>query len=298
MNLQQCHYLLAIKKHHSISAAAKALFVTQPSISKAIRELEKELGITILQRHQNGVSFTVAGSELLQYVQVMVDQEQSLLDHFQQPSVDHSITIASQHYSFVTAAFTKLVNQLKQSHYVLTLEEGRATDVINQVAQGAAVIGVLGIASLNSRVLEQRFRSAKINFQALFTGPLQIFVRRDHPLTKYQRISPQQLQKFPNLTYRQDDPTLSLVEGSVRPRLTNQTIFLNDRATMDSMLLHTNGYNIGTGLTEPAFIDPDVTAIPLDTNEQLSIGILTRTGHQLGPDLQDFVHNLAEDLRH
>lgn len=109
MTLQQCRYLTEISKHRSISKAAEALYVTQPTISKAILELEAELGIRILERTNKGVSFTQQGKEALFYARMLLEQADAAVSHFRTNGSEgrERLSISSQHYGFVVEAMSQ-----------------------------------------------------------------------------------------------------------------------------------------------------------------------------------------------
>ena len=127
MTLQQCRYIVEVSKHKSISKAAEALFVTQPSISKAIRDLEDDLGITILDRCNKGVTFTKEGTELLFFAKMLMEQTESIAYHFrkQRDAEFETISISSQHYGFAIEAVAKLMDYLNEHRYVITIREGK-----------------------------------------------------------------------------------------------------------------------------------------------------------------------------
>lgn len=295
MNFRQCHYLLAIAKYHSISRAAQASFVTQPSISKAIHELEGELGIQILKRTSRGVHFTKDGRDLLQYAALLVEEEQSLHERFQKQPQRLTLTVASQHYGFVATALEQTMAKLTGQAYQLNLKEGRLADVINQVADGSANLGVIAIATANRQLADRQLVRSRIFFHELATSPVKVFLRRNHPLAHRQYLHPDQLTPFPNLTYRQNDPVLALLEGpSLHPHPERQVVFVDDRATMDSLLANTDGYNIGTGIISDEYMDEHIAAIPLAVPWQIKVGYLTKKNYQLNSVAACFVTALQK----
>lgn len=297
MNFQQCNYLLAIRQYHSISQAAQALFVTQPSISKAVRELEAELNIQILKRSNKGVQFTKEGQDLLQYAAILVQEEDNLRQHFQQPKDQVHLDIAAQHFSFVTKAFAETIQSLANQQYQLTLHEGHANDVIQAVANGEASIGVLAMASQNRTILVRQLTSQHLTFHSLITSAVHVFLRQNHPLATQDAIRPTDLVKYPDISYRRNDPALSMIEGAaVTNQADGQTIFVDDRATLDHLLLHTDGYNIGTGVTSAGYITPGIAAVPLAKPWQMSIGYLDH-GQQGAMAGNAFLNHLKAALK-
>ncbi|KAA8756838.1 LysR family transcriptional regulator, partial [Priestia megaterium] len=143
MTLQQFRYIVEIAKHNSMSKAASALYVTQPSISKAVRDLERELGITILDRTNKGVVFTKDGTELLFYAKMFLEQMESVIYHFnKEKKADLTkFSISSQHYGFAIEAFANLMDYFSERKYELTIREGKTTDVIDDVYKSKSILG-------------------------------------------------------------------------------------------------------------------------------------------------------------
>ena len=157
MTLQQCRYLVGISTHGSISKAAEAMFVTQPSISKAIRELESELQLTIFQRGSRGVAFTSEGLELLSYARMLVEQEQNIRARFD-PGARAAVirlSVSSQHFSFAAEAVSRMLGAWGERSYDFTFLEGKASDVVGQVSGGVSALGILAVSSLNHEFLER-----------------------------------------------------------------------------------------------------------------------------------------------
>ena len=108
MTLQQLSYILELSKHNSISAAAQALNISQPSLSTAIRDLEKEFSLTLVERNRHGITFTPAGLEFLHYAGHILSHAAAMHDHFQtekRQDLPQILSISSQHYPFADEAF-------------------------------------------------------------------------------------------------------------------------------------------------------------------------------------------------
>ncbi|WKB36049.1 LysR family transcriptional regulator [Terrilactibacillus sp. S3-3] len=169
MTIQQFRYIVEIAKHHSISKAAAALFVTQPSISKAVRDLEAELGVTILDRTNKGVVFTKDGTDLLFYAKMILEQMESVAYHFNKEKAADltKFSISSQHYGFAIAAAADLMNDLAGQKYELTIREGKAVDVIEDVYSGRSILGLLSLSDLNKKFFKRYFISKSLTFMPL-----------------------------------------------------------------------------------------------------------------------------------
>ena len=182
MTLLQLSYLLEISKCSSISQAAKRLCVTQPNLSKAIKNLEEELNISIFHRSSQGIEFTKDGLELLFYASNVLKQVDYITQQFSTPeNRPLQFTISAQHYAFTAAAFIELLNQLDASRYVLQFLEVKTSEVIEQVASQTSQLGVLCISPKAERYLMNLMDQKDLTFHSLKEYTPYVFLRRDHP---------------------------------------------------------------------------------------------------------------------
>lgn len=217
MTPQQFRYIVEISKHHSISKAASALYVTQPSISKAVHDLEKELGITSLDRTNKGVVFTKEGTELLFYAKKILKQMESVLHHFSKEKTKGltKFSISSQHYGFTIEAVAKLMDSFHERKYELSIREGKTTDVIDDVYTNKSILGILSLTDLNKQFFERYFTSKLLTFTPLASLRQHVFLRKEHPLSNLEFITLEQLRDYPYLTYQQDDMLLHFAEEAL-----------------------------------------------------------------------------------
>lgn len=296
MTLQQCRYLIEIAKYGSISKAANELFVTQPSITKAIHELESDLDIIIFERSNRGVSFTGEGLELLSYARLLIAQEETIRCHFNRAAKSGALnlSIASQHFSFATEAFSRLLEYLGERKYELSFLEGKGADVIERVASGISMLGVFSMSSISREYLERNFIEQSLVFTAITTLPIHVFLKRSHPLASCASISPQQLAGYPNITYRKDDTSLTLTEDYVNLSDLSRLVYVQDRATMDELLLRTDGYNIGTGCVSGPLLASQLTSVPLSVPMEIHIGYIKRSSQVFPEEILKFIEFLTE----
>lgn len=230
MTLQQYRYIVEISKHNSISKAAAALYVTQPTISKAVQEMENELGITILDRTNKGVVFTKEGTELLFYAKMLLEQEESVVCHFNKQKTTNltKFSISSQHYGFAIEAASNLMNYLDGRKYQLTIREGKATEVISDVCANRSILGVLSLTDLNKDFFERYFISNSLIFTLLASLRQHVFLRKEHPLAHLKSITLEQLTDYPYLTYQQNDVLLHFAEEAINLDNINKVLYLED----------------------------------------------------------------------
>lgn len=296
LTLQQCRYLISIAKYQSFNKAATALYVTQPSLSKAIRNLEEELSITIFERTNRGVLFTEEGRELLFYAQKLVAQAESIIYQFtQKPETKLKYTISSQHYSFAIEAFTHFMNLFHQD-YELSLHEGKTTDVIDDVYASRSILGVISITDLNEHFFARYFTSKSLTFQQLGTVKQQVFLREEHPLATQSVIQLEDLEPYPYLTYQQNDMMLHFAEETLNLHNQKQLIYVNDRGTMNNMLSHTDSFNLGTGCIVKGYMNANITSRPLMDGSTIRIGYIKRDDTVFPEEIIQFIEELNKSL--
>ncbi|MPM32609.1 HTH-type transcriptional regulator HdfR [bioreactor metagenome] len=299
MTLQQFRYIVEIAKYNSISKAASALYVTQPSISRAVREMENELGITILDRTNKGVVFTKDGMELLFYAKMLLEQAESVAYHFnKQKATDLTkFYISSQHYGFAIEAAANLMNYFAEQKYALTIREGKTTDVINDVYAGKSILGILSLTDLNKKFFERYFTSKSLIFTPLASIRQHVFLRKEHPLANLKSIALEQLEHYPYLTYQQDDVLLRFAEEIIDVENIEKVVFLKDRGAMNNLLANTDGYNLGTGCIVANYMNPNIISIPLEEGDLIQIGLVKRNDVFLPEEIMVYIDFLTTALK-
>ena len=111
MTLQQLKYVTTVAQTGTISDAAKKLFISQPSLTKAVRELEKEMGITIFERTNRGIVISKEGETFLGYARQVLEQAALLEETYKKKAGrKQEFSVSTQHYSFAVNAFVDVVN--------------------------------------------------------------------------------------------------------------------------------------------------------------------------------------------
>lgn len=278
MTPQQLRYIVEISKHNSISQAASALFVTQPSISKAVRELETELEITILDRTNKGVVFTKEGTELLFHAKKLLEQMDFVVDHFNKAKKINltKFSISSQHYGFAIEAVANFMDYFAEQKYELAIQEGKTTDVIDDVYAGRSMLGILSLSDLNKHFFKRYFTSRLLTFTPLATLKQHVFLRKEHPLAHLDSVNLDQLRDYPYLTYQQDDMLLHFAEETLNVDNIGKLVYLKDRGAMNNLLSNTDSYNLGTGCIVNNYMNSNIISIPLEEGNLIQVGLVKR----------------------
>ncbi|WP_028983601.1 LysR family transcriptional regulator [Sporolactobacillus terrae] len=298
MTIQQFRYLVEIAKHGSISKAASALYVTQPSISKAMHDLEAEFEIKILDRTNKGVVFTKAGTELLFYAKTLLEQMDSVVYHFKREKATDvtKLSISSQHYGFAIEAVANFMSYFAERKYELTIREGKTTDVIDDVYASRSILGILSLTDLNKNFFKRYFISKSLNFTPLVSLKQHVFLRKEHPLAHLECINLEQLTDYPYLTYQQDDVLLHFAEEAINVDTIRNLVYLKDRGAMNNLLSHTDGYNLGTGCIVDNYMNPNIISIPLEGSNLIQVGLVRRTDVFLSKELLVYINFLKTAL--
>ncbi len=206
MKLQQLRYLVAVVGYGSFNKASQALYVSQPTMSKAVEDLEREMGITILARTNRGVTLTEEGTRFLSYARQVVEQADLLEEQYKGSAPARRVfSISSQHYAFVVNAFVRLVEEVGRDRYEFSLREGRTADIIEDVRLGRSELGVIYLSHFNAEVMERVCRNAGLSFTDLFTATPHVFVGRNNPLAQRSSVTLDDLVPYPRLSYDQGE---------------------------------------------------------------------------------------------
>lgn len=285
MTLQQLKYLIQVTQSGSFNLAAQKLFISQPSLSNAIAELEKEMGIIIFNRNNKGVYLTDDGTKFLSYARQVVEQADLLENEYKKSETIRRIfAISAQHYAFVVNAFVSLVKEYEKNKYEFSLRETRTNDIIEDVRTGRSELGILFLSNFNSDVILSIIKKADLCFTPLFSANPHVFVSKDNPLSKQKQVTFEELKQFPRLTYEQGiNNSFYFSEELHSTEESPKSIVVSDRATLFNLLIGLNGYTICSGILSNDLNGTNIVSIPLKSDEQMKIGYIAPTARQLTP---------------
>lgn len=277
MTLQQLKYVVAVAEKGTISKASKELFVSQPSLTNAIRELEKEMNISIFNRTNKGTVVSQEGEKFLRYARQVLEQA-SLLESAFKGNVKQkkSFCVSTQHYSFAVNAFVDLIKKYGEDEYDFSLRETETYEVIDDVAKMKSELGIVYLNSFNEKALGKIFKSNNLKFTELFTANPHIFVSTSNPLANKKSVKMKDLAPYPYLSYEQGEHNSFYYSEeifSTEERLKN--IRVTDRATLFNLLIGLNGYTVCSGVIDSSLNGENIVSIPLDKEGVMRVGILT-----------------------
>lgn len=294
MTLQQLKYVIEIAECGSITTAAENLFLSQPSLSKAISELEKEMGITIFCRNNRGAYLSEDGSKFLSYARQVLEQAELLEQQYKQKEPSrHVFAVSAQHYSFVVSAFVALVKEYGRDKYEFTLRESRTHDIIEDVRLGRSELGILFLSKFNREVILRLIQRADLRFSQLFYAKPHVFISRKNPLATKTCVTLEDLKPYPRLTYEQGiNNSFYYSEELHSTEESPKNIVLTDRASLFNLLIGLDGYTICSGILSSDLNGTDIIAVPLDSPEHMEIGYIYPTDRPLGQMSQRYLEHL------
>ena len=250
MTLTQLHYVITIAETGSMNKAAELLYVAQPSLTNAIKELEKELGITLFFRNGKGVTLTNDGAEFLLYARQIYGEYETVLEKYgKNGNYKKKFGVSTQHYSFAVKAFVDMAKEFDMSKYEFAIRETRTAEVIQDVSTMKSEIGVLYLSDYNRKAMEKLLNNASLEFHHLIDCQAYVYLWKHHPLANEESISFEQLEGYPCLSFEQgDNCSFYLAEEILSTNDYSQMIHANDRATMLNLMVGLNGYTLCSGI--------------------------------------------------
>ena len=298
MRIQQLHYIIKIVETGSMNEAAKQLFITQPSLSNAVRDLEREMGIDIFNRNPKGITLTKDGVEFLSYARQVVEQTALLEERYKSKTTHRELfSVSSQHYAFVVNAFVSLLGEADMTQYELFLRETRTWEIIDDVKNFRSEIGVLFLNSYNRDVLTKMFDDNHLTYTSLFKAHPHIFVSKDNPLAKKKLIHLEDLEDFPYLSYDQGIHNSFYFSEEIMSQIPHKkSIVVSDRATLFNLLIGLDGYTIATGILNSKLNGDNIVSIPLDVEDMIDIVYIRHEKANLSKMGEKFLDYLLEEV--
>lgn len=283
MTLTQLLYTVKIADTKSMNKAANELFVSQPALSGAVRDLEEEIGCEIFIRSNRGIVVTTEGEEFLSYARQMVELSNMMEERFiNQKESKKRFSVSMQHYSFAVEAFIKLGNSISMNEYELAVHETKTSEVIDNVKNHRSELGILYINDFNEKALKKIFMESEMEFVPLFNCGISVYIAANHPLATKTEIDFDELSGYPCLSFEQGDKNSFYFAEEVLSTLQyRQIIKADDRATMLNLMTGMNGYTLCSGIICGDLNGGKYVSVPLKTDDTITIGYIIRKGMPL-----------------
>lgn len=294
MTLQQLRYAVSVANNKSMNKAAAELFITQPSLSSTIRDLENELGITLFLRSNRGVIITPDGEEFLGYARQILDQYNLIENRYiENKKSKKKFSVSMQHYSFAVKAFIMLAKEFGMDDYEFAVRETKTYEVIEDVKNQKSELGIIYLNDFNQKVLNKIFFENKLEFIDLFQCNIYAYIWKNNPLAKKERVTFDDLDSYPCLSFEQgDNNSFYFAEEVFSTNQYHQIIKANDRATMLNLMVGLNGYTLCSGIICEDLNGDEYIAVPLDSEEKMRIGYIKKKNMPLSKLAEKYIEEL------
>ncbi|HEU3975907.1 LysR family transcriptional regulator [Streptococcus pneumoniae] len=266
MNIQQLRYVVAIANSGTFREAAEKMYVSQPSLSISVRDLEKELGFKIFRRTSSGTFLTRRGMEFYEKSQELVKGFDIFQNQYANPEEEKDeFSVASQHYDFLPPTITAF-SERYPDYKNFRIFESTTVQILDEVAQGHSEIGIIYLNNQNKKGIMQRVEKLGLEVIELIPFHTHVYLREGHPLAQKEELVMEDLADLPTVRFTQEkDEYLYYSENFVDTSASSQMFNVTDRATLNGILERTDAYATGSG-----FLDSDsvngITVIRLKDN--------------------------------
>lgn len=299
MTLQQLKYIIEIVNCGSINEAANRLFITQPSLSKSVKELENEIGIEIFLRSNRGISLSTSGAEFLGYARQVVEQAELLEQRYMKKAPSKRLfSVSTQHYAFSVHAFVNTVKEFDQDEYEFAIRESKTHEIIEDVKNLRSEIGVIYINDFNEKVLNKIIKDNGLIFTHLFDATPHIFISADNPLAKKKKIKIEDLDPYPRVSFEQGTHNSFYFSEEILSTLSHKkNLLVSDRATLSNLLIGLQGYTITTGILSVELNGSNLVSIPLESDEIIKLGYIKHKNVSLSIPAKKYIEKLEEYIK-
>lgn len=304
MTLQQIHYIIGVSESGSFNKAAENLYISQPSLTAAIKEVEKEFNISIFNRTSKGISLTQDGKEFIQYARQVYAQYENLLEKFGAESKrKKKFSVSCQHYSFATKSFVELVKKFGTSEYEFSIYETKTLDVIENVAAQKSEIGVIYMSDFNRKAIKKILNANNLSFKKLIDCKAYVYLWKNHPLVGKKSISLEELKDYPCLSFDQGgNSSFYFAEEILTENEYPKTIKTSDRATNLNLMVGLNGYTLCSGIICEELNGSDFVAVPFKPDDEnpnsiMEIGYILKKNIILSKTGEEYIEQLKAYLK-
>ena len=296
MTLAQLRYAITVAGASSMNEAARKLFISQPSLSAAIKELEEEVGVELFKRTNRGISVTLEGEEFIGYARQVVEQYNLIESKYiLKENTKKKFGVSMQHYTFAVKAFVEMVKQFGMDEYEFEIHETKTYDVIENVKNCKSEIGILYLNDFNKKVLTKLFHESAVEFHELLKCHIYVYLWKGHPLASKEEISLEELEEYPCLSFDQgNNNSFYFAEEVLSTYDYKRLIKANDRATFLNLMIGLNGYTLCSGIMCEELNGSYYCAIKLKSDEIMTIGYIARKGVQVSPLGKKYLEEISK----
>ena len=296
MDYNSLKYIIAVAETGSITEAANKLYISQPSLSNAIKDIEKETKLTVFHRSRQGIALTKEGLEFLGYARSVVQQMELLENRFvSNEPAKLRFGVSTQHYTFTSNAFVEMVERFGQERYEFILNETQTIQIMEDVKNRFSDLGILFISNGNKAIIRKELEDRRLQFFELFTAKPHVFLSADHPLAERKSVTLSQLRDYPRLNFIQGSYESSYFSEELFSDVESDRIIrVSDRGAIVNLMIGMNAYTISSGIF-PRYLQGDaIVSVPLSEKEEIHIGYIINEHQELSPLAEDYIHALRQ----
>ncbi|MBQ8934721.1 MAG: LysR family transcriptional regulator [Lachnospiraceae bacterium] len=296
MTITQLKYIIAVASSSSMNEAAKKLFISQPSLSASIKDLESEIGFDIYTRSNRGVALTSKGKEFIGYARQVVMQYELMENKYINGGEQKKhFSVSSQHYAFAVDAFAKMVQLFGMAEYEFAFYETKTYEVIQDVKNFKSEIGILYVNEFNRKVFKKLFSDFDLEFHPIVDCDAYVYMWKEHPLAHKTMVSMEELVDYPCLSFEQgDNNSFYFSEEMISTYQYKQLIKISDRATGLNLMKGLQGYTICSGILCEELNGDDFTAVKLKENERMTVGYVLRKNLKVSKLAEIYLEKIQE----
>ena len=300
MTLQQLKYIVTVAETGNITEAAKRLFISQPSLTNAVRELENEMQVTIFNRTNKGVVVTNEGDVFLSYARQILEQVGLLEEKYLNVKERRPrFSVSCQHYSFAVNAFVDVIKTFDADQYDFTLRETQTYEIIEDVSKLRSEIGILYVSSKNEEIIGKLLKQNDLEFQELFVAKPHVFIYSKHPLAERESIALEELEDYPYLSFEQGEYNSFYFSEEILSTLDHRkNIKVRDRATLFNLVIGLKGYTVSSGVISRELNGENIIAKPLLVDEYMRVGIIRQKNMPLSRYGVTYIDALQKHIKH
>lgn len=295
MTLQQLRQVIAVADSTSMNEAAKKLFISQPSLSSTVKDLEEEIGVELFIRSNRGIQTTPEGKEFLGYARQVVEQYELLEDKYIEQKAKKKFSVSTQHYTFAVKAFVEMVKQVGMEEYEFAIHETKTADVINNVKNFQSELGILYLNDMNEQVITKILKENNLEFIELFQCETYVYICKEHPLANREVVSMKELEEYPCIAFTQgENNSFYFAEEMKSTYEYKRIIKVDDRATVLNLMIGLNGYTLCSGIICNELNGEGHVAVPLLETETMHIGYTKRKHTKLSHLAQLYIEEIGK----
>ena len=296
MTLTQLRYVITIASSASMNEAARKLFISQPSLSSSVRELEEEIGLDIFIRSNRGIHLTPQGEEFVGYARQVITQYEMMEQKYVTGDVPKKhFSVSAQHYAFAVDAFAEMVKQFGMDGYDFAIYETRTNDVIQDVKKFKSEIGILYLSDFNQKVLTKIFEENSLEFHPLLKCGIYAYMWKKHPLAKKKKVTFEELNKYPCISFEQgQNNSFYFSEEMFTSFQFNQMIRVCDRATSLNLMVGLNAFTLCSGILCENLNGSEHCAVKLEGDDVITVGYIVRKGMNISKLGKKYIEEIGK----